>query len=223
MPPKQKYTREAIIDAAYSIMEHKGMDAVVAREVGKALGATVAPIFTYFENMEELRAAVHEKAIAECTAYFHDFSDYFPAFKEFGLRWVQLAKERPHVYSEVFIRKTAGKGLFNDDLGTILEPVRTEIVKTFSVTEADAENMIRDLLLYVHGLASLYISGLSQMTDEELRISLSRLCLSYVAGCQVRDGILGTPQLHTMFHHLDMVPHKKSELGGIPFESPSGE
>lgn len=212
MPPKPKFTKEEIVRAAYALMERKGMDAVVAREVAKELHSTPAPIFTCFENMEELKTAVHAKAISECTEYFRDFSDYFPAFKEFGLRWVRLAKEHPHVYNEVFIRKTSGDGLFADDLWQMLEPMRAEIVKTFSLPQTDADNVMKDMLLYVHGIAAIQISGGYEMSDEELRVSLSRMCLSYVAGCQMRDGAAGENQLHTMFRHLDLIPCKKSEM-----------
>lgn len=220
MPPKAKFTREDIISAAYSLMERKGMDAVVAREVGRELGSTVAPIFTCFENMEELKAAVHEKAIEECQGYLRDFSDYFPAFKEFGLRWVHLAQEYPHVYSEIFIRKnrSASNHLFNDDLWQILEPVRVEIVRTFSLKEADADLVMKDMLIYVHGIATMLINGQIEMTEEELRISLSKQALSYVAGCRIREGLVQDKELSMMFQHLDLIPRKKTEMGGIPHE-----
>lgn len=214
MPPKPKFTNEEIINAAYVLLERKGMDAVVAREVARELCSTPAPIFTCFENMEELKAAVHAKAIAECTKYLRDCTDYFPAFKEFGLRWVRLAKEHPHVYNEVFIRKTAGDGLFADDLWQMLAPVRTEIVKTFGLSEEDAASLLRDMLLYVHGIAAIQIGGRHEMTEEDLRVNLSRMCLSYVAGYRIQNG-LPTEQLPTMFRHLDLIPRKKSEMGGF--------
>lgn len=215
MPPKAKFTREEIVNAAYGLMERGGMEAVVAREVGKALGSTVAPIFTCFENMEELRAAVHAKAMAECAEYFRDFSDYFPAFKEFGLRWVQLAKEHPHVYSEVFLPRngSAGDGLFSGDLRKMLEPVAAEIVSTFGLSAADADSILRDMLLYAHGAAAIMVSGQSEMTEEELRVSLSRVCLSLVAGCRIRDGAAEEDRLQKMFGYLDMIPRKKTEMG----------
>lgn len=221
MPPKPKYAKEDIINAAYTLMEQEGMNAVVAREVGKVLGCTVAPIFTYFGSMEELRAAVHEKAILECAEYLRDFADYFPAFKEFGLRWVHLAQEHPHVYNEVFVRKKSDtlEGLFSDDFQALLEPVRAEVLHTFSLSTEDADTLIRDMLIYAHGIATLHISGHSQMPEKDLQISLSRMCLSYVAGCQIRYGTANTEQLHTMFQHLDMIPRKKSEMGGNLFET----
>lgn len=219
MPPKPKFTNEEIINAAYALLERKGMDAIVAREVAKELSSTPAPIFTCFENMEELKAAVHAKAISECTEYLCDCTDYFPAFKEFGLRWVKLAKEHPHVYNEVFIRKTSGTGLFNDDLWQILEPIIAEIIKTFDISKAEADNLMRDMLLYVHGIATIQISGESKMTDEELRINLSRICLSYIAGCRVLDGSINDMKLQIMFQHLDIIPRKKSEMGGFIHEN----
>lgn len=212
MPPKPKFTKEAILQAAYALLERSGMDAIVARDVARELHATPAPIFTCFANMDELKAAVHARAISECTDYFRDISDYFPAFKEFGLRWVRLAEEHPHVYTEVFIRKTAGGGLVNDDLWQMLEPVREEIQKTFSLSSEDAANVLKDMLIYVHGISAIQISGGYRMGDEELRVSLSRMCLSYVAGCRMRDGVAAAAGMQTMFRHLDLIPRKKGEI-----------
>lgn len=214
MPPKPKFTREEVINAAYDLLEQGGMDAVVAREVGNQLGCTVAPIFTCFENMEELRAAVHQKALAFFGAYMSDCVDYFPAFKEFGLRWVRLASEHPHVYSEIFLRKNddVPGDFFNNDFWQMLTPILTEITTTFSVSMADAEHVMKDMLIYAHGLAALQISSHSPISEEELRINLSRMCISHIAGIQARDGRINEPMLRNMLAHLDMIPHKKSEL-----------
>ena len=46
MPPKPKYTKEEIVAAAYEITREKGIDAVVAREVGRRLNTSSSPIFT---------------------------------------------------------------------------------------------------------------------------------------------------------------------------------
>ena len=34
MPPRPKYTKEEIVDAAFELTREKGIDSVVAREVG---------------------------------------------------------------------------------------------------------------------------------------------------------------------------------------------
>lgn len=62
MPPKPKFSREDIINAAFDIVQKNGTDAMTAREVGKYLGTSSTPIFTAFNDMSELRAAVCDKA-----------------------------------------------------------------------------------------------------------------------------------------------------------------
>ena len=58
MPPKVKFTSDKIIEAAVKITRAKGIDAVTAREVGKVLGASSRPIFTYFDTVEDLKKEV---------------------------------------------------------------------------------------------------------------------------------------------------------------------
>ena len=63
LPAKPKFTKAEIIDAAYEIALKGDLSLVTAREVGKALGTSSSPIFTVFENMEQLKAAVWQKAL----------------------------------------------------------------------------------------------------------------------------------------------------------------
>lgn len=58
MPPKAKFTRDEIIDMALHIAREQGMDAVTARELGNRLGSSARPIFTVFENMDEVKELV---------------------------------------------------------------------------------------------------------------------------------------------------------------------
>ena len=62
MPPKPKYTKEEIIQAAFELTREKGIDAVVAREVGKRLNTSSSPIFTVWSSMEQLKGEVRQLA-----------------------------------------------------------------------------------------------------------------------------------------------------------------
>ena len=98
MPPKARFTREKIEDAAYQLTREKGLEAVAAREVAKSMGMTVTPIFTYFAGMDELKSCVKDRARREFVDYLRGSLDYFPAFKEFGMRWMRYAGENPNLY-----------------------------------------------------------------------------------------------------------------------------
>ena len=53
MPPKAKYTKQEIIEAAVGITREKGINAVTAREVGAALGVSSRPLFTLCKSRIE--------------------------------------------------------------------------------------------------------------------------------------------------------------------------
>ena len=98
MPPKARFTRERIEEAAFQLAREKGLEAVAAREVAKSMGMTVTPIFTYFSGMDELKRSVKDRARREFVDYLRGSLDYFPAFKEFGMRWMRYAGENPNLY-----------------------------------------------------------------------------------------------------------------------------
>ena len=79
MPPKPKFSREDIINAAFDIVQKSGTDAMTAREVGKYLGTSSTPIFTAFNDMSELRAAVCDKARKVFDEYMAVAEDFSPA------------------------------------------------------------------------------------------------------------------------------------------------
>lgn len=97
MPPKPKYTKEEIVNAAYELTREKGIDAVVAREVGKRLNISSSHIFTVWNSMDELREEVRKLAKQRYQAYMADVFDYSPSFKEFGMRWVGFAEPYDYI------------------------------------------------------------------------------------------------------------------------------
>ena len=58
MPPKAKFTKNEIVEAAMQIVREQGLEAVTSRELGKRLGSSACPIFTVFSNMEEVKSEI---------------------------------------------------------------------------------------------------------------------------------------------------------------------
>ena len=95
MPPKPKYTREEIIDAAFEIARTEGIDAVVARNIAKKLGTSSSPIFTFFSGIDEVKDAVLQKTAAFYRERSLPVKQYNIAFKQFGIEFIRFAKEEP--------------------------------------------------------------------------------------------------------------------------------
>ncbi|WP_410509805.1 TetR/AcrR family transcriptional regulator [Methanosarcina hadiensis] len=64
MPPRTKFDRETIVDAAFNIAKEEGFAGITARSVAKRLHCSVAPIYINFETIDDLVKAVVERVFA---------------------------------------------------------------------------------------------------------------------------------------------------------------
>ena len=69
MPPKPKFERREIVEAALDLVSRRGPEALTARNLGERLGSSARPIFTVFQGMDELRQEVRTAAMARFEAY----------------------------------------------------------------------------------------------------------------------------------------------------------
>ena len=69
MPPKCKFSRSEIVQAALDIARTEGVASITARALGAKLGSSSKPIFSVFENMEEVQAEVVKAAKALYAEY----------------------------------------------------------------------------------------------------------------------------------------------------------
>ena len=58
MPPKCKFTKEEIIQAAFEMVRTEGFSELTARALGGRLGSSPKPIFSIFTSMEEVQEEV---------------------------------------------------------------------------------------------------------------------------------------------------------------------
>ena len=63
MPPKPKFTKDEIVQAALEVVSQKGVEALTAKELGDALGSSARPIFTVFRSMKEVQDEVRAAAM----------------------------------------------------------------------------------------------------------------------------------------------------------------
>lgn len=193
MPPKPKYTKEEVVDAAFELARERGMDAVSAREVGKKLGSSVAPIFTVCDSMEELREEVWKLAKQRYQEYMAGIFDYTPAFKEFGMRWVNFAVEEPNLYRLLFLSRRDEHSpypRFKLEFKGILTLLVEEIKKTFGLSEKDAEELLNQMIIFINGIAAFVITDTDSFSPEAVSHDLSQVCIGIVLTDRLRDGTM---------------------------------
>ena len=97
MPAAKRVSRDQIIDAAVDVLRDGGFSAVNARSVAKKIGCSTQPIYFSFKSMDELKAALTERAIQMHTQRVRDslrrhegndsrYSSYGMGFVKYGQR-----------------------------------------------------------------------------------------------------------------------------------------
>lgn len=107
MPPKPKFTREEMVEAALELVARRGAEALTARELGAALGSSARPIFTVFRSMDELQQAVREAAMRRFEQFVRQPVANMPVFKQVGLQMVRFAMQEPKLYQLLFMQENA--------------------------------------------------------------------------------------------------------------------
>lgn len=93
--PKQRITKEMVIEAAFELARTGGMEQVLVKSIAEKIGCSVQPIYSYCSNMESLKNDLREKTgefIREYVAERVDLDDFFFST---GKAYLQLAKEEP--------------------------------------------------------------------------------------------------------------------------------
>ncbi|MDQ1275658.1 MAG: hypothetical protein QG610_1233, partial [Euryarchaeota archaeon] len=104
MPPKTKFDREAIIEAAFDIAKEEGFAGITARSVAKRLHSSVAPIYINFATIDDLVKAVVERvfALSDELLAKQKGSDLF---ENIGKASLAFAREYPVFFRELVMQK----------------------------------------------------------------------------------------------------------------------
>ena len=179
MPPKAKFTREQIVQAAVDVTREQGLSAVTAREVGKQLGTSSTPVFVAFENMDDLKNEVFKEVKNQYSNYINDGLNYTPMFKAFGLRMIEYAKEYPNLFKALFMNSTQSDTNYDDMiLNFPCADICLKAIKEQTKLSDDAvELLFKQVLITGLGICYLVSSKTCEFTDKQLDEYLG---LSYI-------------------------------------------
>ncbi|MGN0535919.1 MAG: TetR/AcrR family transcriptional regulator [Eubacterium sp.] len=179
MPPKAKFTREQIIQAAVDVTREQGISAVTAREVGKQLGTSSTPVFVAFENMDDLKNEVFREVKTQYSKYIDEGLNYTPMFKAFGLRMIEYAKDFPNLFKVLFMNSMESSKNYDDMILNF--PSADICIKAIkeqtNLSDAQVELLFKQVLITGLGICYLVSSKTCEFTDEQLDEYLG---LSYV-------------------------------------------
>ena len=154
MPPKCRFTREQIIQAALELTAEQCVGALTARGLAQRLGSSAKPIFGLFANMEEVQQEVVKAANLRYQEYLRqDMSaGRYPPYKASGMAYIRFAREQKELFKLLFMRdRTHEEKAAGDELEALLGLIQ----KNMGLSRDDAYRFHLEMWIYVHGIATM--------------------------------------------------------------------
>lgn len=185
MPPKPKFTKDAVLATALQLLREKGEDALTARSLADALNCSTRPLFTLWANMDELKHDLrHGLALQVFMDACDGYQEYRPAFKQLGLNILQFATNEPQLFSFLFISKCGCEESLTLDqwaTGYLGDQSIPLLMRDFDLDHETARTLFIENFLHCFSLCVLKVTGAAKLTNEEASASLTHGFMGTIA------------------------------------------
>ena len=191
MPPKVKFSKQEIVDAAVRVARDKGIDGVTAREIAAELGVSTRPIFTYFDTMDEVKAEVFQTAKELYRAYVERGLAGPIPFLGVGQQYIRFAHDEPELYKLLFLTRPGNaSGGAMEALRFSQDLARESLMRIYNMDAHTADCYFPDLWLVVFSFATLIVTDDCPYTGAEMSAILTEVSLSI---CKAYKEVPGLP------------------------------
>ncbi len=183
MPRKAKFSKDEIIEAALKIVRDNGPEALTARALGAELGSSARPVFTVFQNMEEVRRDVAAAAREVYNRYVKRGLEQISPFKGVGAEYILFAMEEPKLFQLLFMAEQEKIPTLTGILPLIdgnYERISDSIRKDYGLKGENIEKLYRHLWIYTHGIAVLCATRMCRFEKEEIGNLMTEVCFSLI-------------------------------------------
>lgn len=168
MPPKQKYPKQAIIDAAFEIFRREGNAAINARQIAKELGCSTQPVFSCFSSMDELKVTLFERTKGLYRQYIMQGLGNENPFMGAGLAYITFARQEPQLFRHLFMQEGHINISNAIDVDESNEEILNTLMKLTNLGRHAAYKLYTEIWIFTHGIASMLATRSVDFTDEQV-------------------------------------------------------
>jgi len=173
LPPKKKFTKEQITQAAYEIADEFGFDGITIRKIAAKLNSSVAPIYVSFENLDELKATLAQKIMDAIMDLIASDPTEDP-FLDIGAANIRYALDHPLLYKDYMLNPNC-RGYFSD-ITKDLQPYLTRMrhsPKLEGISDEDMGSIFMKMKVFTSGVVFELLTD-KKFADYDTIISLLR-------------------------------------------------
>lgn len=155
--PKQRITKDMVVDAAFKIARQSGMEKVLVKNIADELGCSVQPIYSYCKNMDGLREEVSNKARNFIKEYMVSHIDNSDLLRSTGRAYIQLAGEEPHILKIFILQERRNISSLKDIYETETNPqIAHAVAEDLEISAETARQLHLNMLIYTIGLGTIF-------------------------------------------------------------------
>ncbi len=176
MPPKVRFTREDVIQAALRIIRQSGMAGVTARALGNELDSSAKPIFGLFRNMEEVQTEALGAAYEVYQTYLQTAmaQTVYPPYKASGMAYIQFAAEEKELFKLLFMRDRTPKEQEEQPSDREqLRPLLNILMQNLGIDENTAYRYHMEMWIFVHGIAVMKATSFLDWNEDFISQALT--------------------------------------------------
>jgi len=155
--PKQKITKEMVVDAAFELARTGGMEQVMVKSIAGKLGCSVQPIYSYCENMDSLRNDVAERTRQFIQEYVAAHIDKKDLFRSTGRAYLQIAGEEPYLLRIFVFQERKNISSLEAFYQSEANPQMAEaIAAQLNISTEKAKQLHLSMLIYTIGIGTIF-------------------------------------------------------------------
>jgi len=157
VPPKTKFNKEDIIEAAFEIAKESGFSGITARSVAKRLGSSVAPIYVNFETIEDLIEAVVQRVFS-ITNELMAKQTGSNIFENIGKASLEFARDYPVLFRELTMQPNQYIASYETMEKTMLKAMAEDEVMV-DWTKDERKRLLFKMRVFQTGLSAMVANG----------------------------------------------------------------
>ena len=176
MGRKTQITREMILEAAFEILDEAGIGAVAIKNIAARLNCSTQPVSWQFGSMQELKKELFDYAAHKLYDPLQELMDGREAGDAFflsGMNYITGACEHPNVFRFVNVDNPSDligdTGYGERSIFTIqFDEVSAKMIAAqYGLPPEAAGELVRDTVIYTHGLATMMMYDNFRLPTEE--------------------------------------------------------
>ena len=167
--PKQRITKEMVVQAAFEIARSGGMEEVLVKNIADKIGCSVQPIYSYCKNMDTLRQEVAQQARGFIQAYIASHIDSGDFFRSTGKAYIQLAREEPNLFKIFILHQRKGISSLEDLYQAEASPqAAIFLADKLQISLQRARQLHLNMLLYTIGIGTVFAVATPGISADEI-------------------------------------------------------